>query len=312
MQQQSSARLGALLALGAVIAWSLNFVIARGVADAMPPAALAFWRWLVASVVLIPLAWRYCWQQRRQLLPHWRFITISGLLGVTLYNLMMYYAAHFTEAFNLSLLAISAPVFMLILSLFVEREPVSWLRLAGIGITIAGVLALLTGGDWQRLASMQFGVGELWALLASLLFAIYSMMLKRKPAVLTPLPFLFLFCASGTVLLLPFYGVELALGYHTDWSLSVVGGVLYIGIGASVVGFYLWNRAVTYIGAANAGLIYFTLPLFSGIVATLTLGEPITLLHGICGLLIISGIVIANRAEARQKARQVDKAQCQI
>jgi drug/metabolite transporter (DMT)-like permease len=72
-----------------------------------------------------------------------------------------------------------------------------------------------------------------------------------------------------------------------------VGAVLYIGVGASVAAYFLWARALEQAGPTMAGLIYYTLPLFSGLEAVALLGEPLTWVHATSGALIVGGIALA-------------------
>ncbi len=292
-------RLGLFYAFGATLLWSMNFVVARGIADAVPPAALSWWRWVIATLVLLPIAGPLAWRQRQLLYRHWRFIGGCGLLVVALFNLLMYRAAHYAEAFNLSLMAISSPVMMLLLAAATGQQRLTLRHSLGISLTLFGIVLLLTEGELTRLAQVQLGEGELWALAGAATFAVYSLLLRARPPELAQNSFLLGMFAMGTLCLLPAYWWEWQQGAVTYWEPLSVGSVLYLGLGASLLGFYWWNRAVARLGAANAGAIYFSLPLFAGVGAALLLGEPIGHLHWICGGLIISGIGVIQRAQTR-------------
>ncbi len=81
MKQNTS---GYLLALLAVVIWSGNFVVARAVADMIPPWQCNFWRWFTAFVTILPFAWRHLREDWPALRRHWRFVVVMSLLGVTL------------------------------------------------------------------------------------------------------------------------------------------------------------------------------------------------------------------------------------
>jgi drug/metabolite transporter (DMT)-like permease len=119
------------------------------------------------------------------------------------------------------------------------------------------------------------------------------MLIKRKPEGLGVAAFQLASFILGLIFLLPFYLVELYLIPSQSISSSMVFSILYIGIFASLLAFILWNKAISIIGAVNAGLVYYSLPIFSGILAILILNESITILHFYSTLLILLGIILA-------------------
>ncbi|MFI3246153.1 MAG: DMT family transporter [Ferrimonas sp.] len=298
--EATTRRIGVLFALLATLLWALNFVIARGVTELIPPAALAWWRWLIATVVLLPFALRACWCQRQLLWRHKGYLLLCSLLVVSLYNLLMYKAAHSTSALNLTLIAITAPVIMLILAAICYQEPLSKRQLIGTLLSLCGVLLLITQGDLHQIVALNFGQGDLLALISAVMFAIYSLLLRRKPSQMAPVAFLFAIFACGTLCLLPFYLWESQHTPSIHWQPSLIGAVLYLGIGASLLAYYLWNKAIMSAGIARASSVYYAMPLFSGLSAAWFLHEPLLWLHGLSGILIILGVVLANQNTHKQ------------
>ena len=284
---------GAACALLATLIWSGNFIVARGLGDLVPPVTLAALRWTTATALVLPIALPAMWRERRLLLLHRRHLLLSALIGVTVFNTIIYTAAHTTQALNMSLIATTTPVFIVVLSRIFLGEPLTLNRLTGMAVAVLGIVVLVTRGDLDVLLGLQFRVGDLWMLLAGFLWAVYSILLRRKPAEINQFAYLGTTFLLGVLPLIPAAAVEQALAPQWNMTLPVMGAVLYIGLGASLLSYLLWTRAVNTVGPVTSSLIYYSLPLFAGIEAYLFLGEPLLAVHGIAFLLIVGGIVLA-------------------
>lgn len=287
--------MGIGFAVLATVIWSGNFIIARGMAESVPPATLAFMRWSVASLAVLPLglgALLRDWPVVRRNLP---VLLLTSLLGVTVFNTVIYLAGQTTVTLNLSLISATFPVFVIILSRIFLGEPVSVRRVLGISLTIGGVVSLVVHGDLDRLRTLSFASGDLWMLSASFIFAVYSLLVRRKPRDMSQNGFLAFTFLAGLVMLIPWMLWEQAGSSWPAMTTPVIGSVLYIGLMASLAAYFCWNMAVASIGPAKAGFIYYSLPLFSAAEAYLILGEPVTLLHVLSGVCVLSGIIVATR-----------------
>ncbi|MFP5213929.1 MAG: DMT family transporter [Acidobacteriota bacterium] len=293
---KAGAWIGYALALGATIIWSGNFIVARGLHDAILPGTLAFLRWFTATLILLPIAAEAVWRERRTIGDNLGYILLTAFLGVTVFNTLIYLAARSTNALNLSLIATSSPVFTLVFARIVLGEPFSAGRVGGVALAVLGIVLLLTRGDFSMLAGLRFSVGDLWMVLAAMIFGGYTVLIRRKPEHLGQAAFLLSIFGLGLLLLLPWAAAEVISQGMPDFSFSLLGSVLYIGLGASLVSYALWNKAVSAIGPARCGFIYYSLPVFSGIEAYFLLGEPVGLVHVASGALILTGIVWASRS----------------
>lgn len=286
---------GIALAVLATIVWSGNFIVARGVIRQIPPVGLAFYRWATASLIMLPLAWRHFRQERTLLIQHRGYLFWTALTGVSLFNTFVYIAGHHSPAINLALIGTtSSPVFALILAAVFLKEPIRPLRIAGLVLCLSGILYLLSQGSWERLQAFRFSAGDGWVLLGALAFAIYNILVRRKPAGIHPLTFLFTVFTTGTLILLPFFLIELSHAAPVQWSFHLVLIILYLGAGASVLAFLCWNMAIARLGAARTALFGNLIPVFSILEAVLILGEQFTWVHMVSGVLVIAGVVIAN------------------
>lgn len=287
--------IGISLAVLATIIWSGNFIVARGVIKQIPPISLAFYRWVTATLIMLPLAWKRFQQEKTINFKHCSYFLWTGLTGVTLFNTLVYIAGHHSPAINLALIGTtSSSVFAIILAAIFLREPIKPLRIAGLLLCITGIVILLSRGSWEQLKAFRFSAGDGWVLLGALSFAIYNILVRRKPAGIHPLNFLFTIFASGTLILLPFYLLELTYAEPVTWSFNLVLIILYLSAGASVIAFLCWNVAIARLGAARTALFGNLIPVFSILEAVLILGEELTMVHVLSGILVIAGVVIAN------------------
>jgi drug/metabolite transporter (DMT)-like permease len=287
--------IGYLCAVAATLFWSGNFTVARGMTENIPPVSLAFWRWTTAVILLTPIAIKFLIKDWQAIKNNLSYLTVTSILGVSLFNTLIYIAGHTTTAVNLSLIAITFPVFIIVISRFLYNEAITINKWLGILLVIAGVVTLITKGDFLILKDLRFARGDLWMLLAAITFAIYSILVKHKPAELGTRSFQLSTFLLGLLFLTPFYIWESST---TDFQIQSINNntfysILYLGLFASLFSYFLWGKAVENIGPTKSSIIYYTLPIFSGILAFIILGEKIESIHLLSMLLILIGVLVA-------------------
>ncbi len=278
-----------------IIIWSGNYVIARGIANQIPPISIAFFRWSTASFFIILIGWKKFIEQKNILLQHKWYLFFTAITGVTLFNTFIYVAGHFTSAINLVLIATTAaPVFITIFSKIFLKEKINNFRIVGMIFCITGILLLLSQGSWQKLMQLKFGKGDLWILTSAFVFSIYSILVKKKPVTIAPMSFLVTIFIFGTLMLLPFYIIETQVTEPLHWTNGMLFTILYLGIGNSVIGFLCWNASIARIGPARTSLFSNLMPVFSTVEAVIFLNEQFTIVHLMSGVVVIVGLIIAN------------------
>lgn len=286
---------GYLSALIATIIWSGNFIVARDLIDTVPPVTLAFWRWTIATVILFPFAIKPLLADWQVIKEHRLYIAITSLLGVSLFNTLIYIASHTTSVMSLSLIAISFPIFVIILSRIFYSEAITANKYVGVLLVLVGIITLVTKGNLTILKNIDLVVGDLWMLLGAITFAVYSLLVKKKPQQLSSRSFQLITFLIGVLFLAPFYLWE---ENHSNFEIHSISSntlyaILYIGLFASLVSYFLWGKAVATIGPTKSSMIYCTLPIFSGISAYIFLGEVLENIHIISMLLILVGVLTA-------------------
>jgi drug/metabolite transporter (DMT)-like permease len=289
---------GILLAFAATLIWSTNFIISRGIAETVPPVTLAFLRWSTAFIALLPFTLLPILRRRRHFLRHRIYYVTTALVGISMVNTFIYIAAHSVAALNMSLIAASSPLFVLILSRFFYHEPLFPRRLAGIGAVLTGVCLLITRGDPGILIRLEFHSGDLFMLAGSFSFALYTLLARRQPAGVGQFTALTVIFGLGVLFLIPLEIWEIRRAPPIPLTLPILGTFLYLGIVTSVLAFWFWGKAIARIGPARTAIIYYSLPLFCGLEAVLFLGEAVVWVHFASGVLILGGLLVATRQPA--------------
>lgn len=295
---------GYLFAMGAIVFWSGNLNLARALNKSISPLALAFFRWSIASLAILPFAARSLEAEREAIRRNLPYIALTAALGVSLFNTLVYYAGRSTTALNLSLISITFPIFILIFYRLLHGERITLRKAAGIAMVALGVIYLVTGGRPGRLLSMRFAAGDVIMLGAAFTFALYSMLLKRRPEGLSLWSLQASTFIIGAAFLLPFFLAVPGTLEGFKLSPGLGAALLYVGIAASLGAFVMWNKAVEILGPVKAGMIYYSLPLVSGLVAAVFLGEEVGWIHVLSAALIVPGILVANSSSRDGRTRR--------
>lgn len=291
---QKSALPALLMVAVAPMCWAGNIVLAKGVAELIPPVALAFWRWTVAFLILLPLTWPYVKQDWKTAVAGWKILGLLALFGITSFNTLLYMAVHTTTAINGALIQTTMPAVIIIISLVLYGERISRIQAAGVALCVVGAGVVVLKGRWQALIDMALVQGDLLMMVAVILYALYSALLPKRPN-MHPMSFLVYTFGIGSVVLLPLYLWEMSIVGTFTITPGVAGSIGYVALFPSIVAYFCWNRGVAVIGANRTGLFINLIPVFAAILAIIFLGESLKAFH-LSGMgLILAGFVIFNR-----------------
>jgi drug/metabolite transporter (DMT)-like permease len=285
---------GFLFAILATALWSGNLLVARIFKASIPPISLGFMRWLVAFLVFSPFALKGAIRERAALKQHWVYVVTTGFLGVSLFNTLVYYAGRSTTALKMSLISITFPVMIIVISRILFGEKISLRRTLGMVVVVAGLVLLITGGSLSDLAEMDFAPGDLFMLAAATVFAVYSIMVRNRPKAISLQTFQYATFGVGVAFLGLGFVPERIMSPALVLGPGALAAIMYVGIGSSLIAFVSWNKAIELIGASRAGIVYYSQPVFAGVLAYLFLGEAVGLTHAIAACLILVGIVVAS------------------
>ena len=277
--------------------WAGNAVLGRAVAGAVPPIGLAFWRWCLGMLVVLPFAWPHLRHDITPILARWKSVLLLGTLGIGIYNTFQYIALNTTTALNCVRLQSSMPVMIVLMSLVLFRDRIGAMQGVGIAVSLVGATTLISHGDPATLLGLELNAGDVWMLAAVVIYAAYTTLLRRRPAI-HGLSFVVVTFAIGAVELLPFYIWESLSGHPVQASGITLLAVGYTVLFPSIAAYLCFNRAVELLGPNTAGLAIHLVPVFGSLLAILFLGEQPHLYHGVGIALIAAGIVLATRRRA--------------
>lgn len=275
--------------------WAGNWVVGRAIRDDVPPIALAFWRWALALVLILPLAWPHLRGQWPLLRRQWRWIAIFGVLGTGLYNALAYVGLQHTTATNGLLLNSFIPVIIVVCSWLFLGKPLRLVEQIGVGASLLGVLSIIARGDPALLLGLRLNVGDLWVLASACAWAAYTLLLPHRPAAVHQYAFLAAITAVGLVAMLPLYAWEISSGKLIRPSLAAFAAIAYTGIFPAFLGYLMWNRGVVAVGPSRAGLFMHLMTPFGILLAIIFLDEQPRLYHLAGIALIFGGIFLTTR-----------------
>ncbi|HEY9093077.1 DMT family transporter [Parasphingorhabdus sp.] len=274
--------------------WAGNSIVGRAVRDLVPPISLAFWRWLLALMLLLPLAWPHLRRDWPVLKTNWRIMLLLGILGIGAFNTLLYTGLQTTTALNSLLLQAAQPALILIMGAVLMKDHVSARQLWGLIISLAGVLAIISQGNITAMLNLNLNKGDGIIAFAVLLWSVYAVLLRRRPNI-HPLSFLAATLVIGVIFIAPLYAVEIASGRLIIPSTETYLAIGYVAIFPSFIAYLFFNRGVELIGSATTGQFMNILPVMGAGLAMLFLGENLFTFHVIGIALIFAGIFIAGK-----------------
>ncbi len=289
----------ALLLTVPPLLWAGNSVVGRMVHASIPPMTLNLFRWAIAMIFLMPLAGSV-FRSGSGLWACWKRFAILGLLGVGLYNSLQYLALQSSSPINVTLVAASMPFWMLLVGKLFYGARVGHRRVVGAVLSIAGVLLVLSRGDWRVLLAMHLVPGDVYMIAATIAWALYSWMLVQpnEPENIrnNVSAFQLAQIGFGVVWSGVFTAGEWMIGEpHIDWSWGLVAAILFVAIGPAIIALRCWGIGVQRAGPTVAGFFSNLTPLFAAIFSAAFLGEMPHFYHLAAFAMIVGGILFSAR-----------------
>jgi drug/metabolite transporter (DMT)-like permease len=279
--------------------WAGNIVLARHVGDHVPPITLTTIRWFGVFLILLPFAWPHLKRDWPVLRAHLPMLLLLSAIGFAYNNAISYWAMQYTQALNALLIQSSGPLFVAMWSLILFGVRLTGAQLAGIAISLAGVLTIILRGDFSALASISFNKGDVMFASSLVSFGLYSALMPRRP-VTHQLSLISFTTCCGALMLAPFAVWEFSTGATLKFDFLTLATLGYVLIFPSTLAYMFFNRGLALIGPNRAAPFFHLVPVFGSAMAILLLGEQLRLFHLIGYALVLAGVVIASRrASAR-------------
>lgn len=280
--------------------WAGNQIVGRAVAGEVPPILLACLRWVLATLLILPFAWRSLKADWPIIRANLGLLGFLGVVGGGAINTLSYIGLNYTTAMNALILNSSAPIFIVLFCFLIFGDRITLLQSIGITVSIAGVLTVVLGGDVNALSGVSLNRGDLLVMLGMASWGVYTAFLRKRPAI-APLSFAATTFAAAALANMPLVAIEAMLSYPLRPSLWAALAIGYAGIFPSVIAYLFYNRSVELIGGSRAGVYTHLVPLFGAILAFAFLGERPGLYHAAGFALIVVGIWLASRGPKPRK-----------
>ncbi|WP_109111104.1 DMT family transporter [Azospirillum sp. TSO35-2] len=270
-----------------------NPVVGRAVAHVVPPIGLAFWRWLIAFLIVLPFALRGLLVHRHRLLREWRRYLLLGVLGQGISGAIVYYGLERTSATNASLIYATSPAMILGIAAVWLGDAIRPRQVLGILLAMAGVLVILTRGDLEALRHLTVSVGDLLVLTGAVSWSVYTILLRQSGA---PLPVVTAFAANafaGVLVLAPFYAWESVAVRPVPFSVVTFLSIVAVALFASVLALLAYQKTIAMMGAARASTALYVSPLWAALASMLLLDEPLQGFHLVGVLFVLPGVTLA-------------------
>ncbi|MCK4987614.1 MAG: DMT family transporter [Desulfobacterales bacterium] len=276
--------------------WGGTFVAGRSLAQNVGPFSAAFFRFAIASVFLVLLAWKVEGKitliKKRQILP----VFLLGLTGVFCYNLFFFKGLKLIEASRAAIIIANNPIFITLFSAIFFKEKLNTLKITGILISVSGAIIAISRGDVLEILQGNLGLGEFYIFLCVVSWVIFSLLGKVVMADLSPLSSVTYSSITGTILLFP-PALREGLADCIYYSISDWWNIFYLGFFGTVLGIVWFYEGINQIGPTKAGLFINFVPISAILLAFFILGEPLTLSLLIGTILVTCGVYLTNRPD---------------
>lgn len=281
----------------AALMWAGNAIVGKILVQASSPVLLNTVRWGVTALILLPFAWRV-FKGDSPLWHHTKRFALLSLFGVGSYNVLLYLALQSSTPINVTLIGASMPIWAIFIGMLVYHVRANHKQIVGAVISLIGVAVVIVRGELERLIEIEFVAGDLYMVIATILWGAYSWMLSHpKESNERSWPWSYFLLAQvgfGFCWSLIFAATEWQLEFsYFTWSWQTVLMIAYVIIGPSLIAYRCWGLGVSKAGATVATFFTNLIPLFTAILSTLLLQKPPEPFHGVAFALILAGIYLS-------------------
>ena len=281
----------------ATLFWAGNFTVGKfAFLENIPPYTLAFFRWVLVWLILLPFTFKEILNLKNKILKNLTLFFILGFTSVGVFTSFTYSALNHTQVINASLFNTAIPAMIILACFFLKIEKTNIFQLSGLLISVLGILVIITRLDLNILLSLDFNKGDIYMLIAITAWGIYSAYLKKRNFDVSLLALVQIICSFGLLFLAPAFLFEtIQQGKTIEITNNLILILLYVAIFPSIGSYYCWAGAVSIIGANRAGIFLSLIPLFSTIFAMIFFNEKFLFFHFIGSFLIILGLFLSNK-----------------
>ncbi len=285
-----------VLLILASLFWSGNFIVGKfATLFEIPPLTLNVFRWASVWLILMPFTYKEIYKNLANIKKNWLVISFMGIITISTFNSVVYFALNYTQVINAVLVLAAIPAATIIFSSLMNIEKTNIFQLLGLLLSIIGIGSIITNGDVQKIASLNFNKGDLWMLVCVITWALYSTLLKKNKFKFSQFTLIQLMVSAGLIFLIPQLFYEKSIGLEVNFNKAFFIILFYVVVFPAIAAYYFWQKGVEIIGPNRATMFIQLMPLFSAVMAIIIFKEKFELYHFAGAIFIVSGIYLSNK-----------------
>ncbi|KRO55164.1 MAG: hypothetical protein ABS01_01590 [Pelagibacteraceae bacterium BACL5 MAG-120705-bin12] len=277
-----------------------NLIVARGGVEYVPPISLAFWRWTVVFLILLPFTYLSLKKNYKSIQKEYKKLFVLGALGCGVCGAFPFLAGQTTTVANMGIIYTSSPVFIILISSIFFKEKINFIKVIGLIACLVGVFAIIIKGDINLLINLNFTLGDLWMLGAAIGWALYSIYLFYWKTNLQIFQRFTLVALFGAISLFPFYIIEEVFIERTFFDTDFFAWVIFAAISPGIIAFTLYTVAQKKLGASLTGFTLYIFTIYAAIYGYFLFDEKLESYHLIGTILVFFGIYLARKNNVKK------------
>ena len=300
MKNKKDNLLGFSLLLIQPIFMASNLVVARGGVEFVPPISLAFWRWTLVFIILLPFTYLSLKKNFKIIKDEYKKLFFLGAMGCGICGAFPFLAGETTTVTNMGIIYTSSPIFIILISSFFFGEKINFIKIFGLTSCLIGVFAIIIKGDLNSLINLKFTIGDLWMLAAAIGWALYSIYLFYWKTKLPIFQRFVLIAFFGAASLLPFYIIEEFMFQRTIFSSDFFSWVTFAALSPGIIAFTLYTMVQKKLGASLTGFTLYIFTIYAAIYGFLFFDEKLEFYHYIGTILVFFGVYLAKKKNEKK------------
>jgi drug/metabolite transporter (DMT)-like permease len=285
-----------VLLLLATLFWSGNFIVGKAAyLFQIPPLTLNTFRWITVWLILMPFTYEEIKNNLPSIKKNWLVISFMGVISISTFNSVVYYALNYTKVINSVLVLAAIPAATILFSSLMKVEKTNIFQLLGLFLSIIGIGSIISYGDIQNIIDRSFNKGDLLMLICVITWALYSTLLKKHKFKFSPITLIQLMVSAGVLFLIPQFFWEQSIGKEINFNKAFFAILIYVVLFPAIAAYYCWQKGVEIIGPNRASMFIQLMPLFSAVMAVIIFKEKFELYHFVGASFIVSGIYLSNK-----------------
>ena len=272
-----------------------NLIVARGGVEYVPPISLAFWRWAVVVLILLPFTYSVLINNFKIIKKEFKKLFFLGAMGCGVCGAFPFLAGETTTVTNMGIIYTSSPIFIILISAIFFNEKINFMKIIGLISCLIGVFVIIIKGDLNLLLNLNFTIGDLWMLAAAIGWALYSIYLFYWKSELPIFQRFTLVAFFGAISLLPFYIIEEVIVQRTSFNLQFFLWVVFAAISPGIIAFTLYTQAQKSLGASLTGFTLYVFTIYAAIYGFIFFDEKLETFHYIGTVLVFIGVYLAKK-----------------